>query len=78
MSDKVETVHLVFGITGHGVISTYCKAALQQTDTGWTSDVNYWGRVGIKTHKPWTSITVAPELVTCKQCAKLKREETQV
>jgi hypothetical protein len=60
-------VHLLYGITGHGVISTGCGAAMQHGSDRWDNKVNYWGRVGIRKHRPFTTITIDPSKVTCKR-----------
>lgn len=66
-TDKV--VHLLNGITGHAVISAYCRAAMQSAGSaGWDSNVNYWGKVGIRKHRPWTTLTRDIQQVTCKRC----------
>jgi hypothetical protein len=70
-----KQAHFIYGITGHGVISTLCGAALQHGSTRngdeWSNHVNYWGKVGIKKHRPFTHLTLDPAAVTCRRCLPL-------
>lgn len=66
-----KQVHFLYGITGHGVVSAFCGAAIQNGDDAWDNNVNYWGRVDIRKHRPITHLTLDPAAVTCKRCLLL-------
>lgn len=74
MKDEVEgvviddRVHLLYGITGHAVISTACGAQMQGGGGGeWNNNVNHWRRIGIKKYRPFTTVTLDPSKVTCRR-----------
>lgn len=66
-----KQVHFINGFTGFAVISAICGAAIQHGDGEWDNHVNYWGRTGIKKHRPITHLTLDPAAVTCKRCLPL-------
>lgn len=74
---KSKQIHFIYGITGHAVISALCGAAIQRGDGEWDNNVNYWGRVGIKRHRPITHLTLDPAAVTCNRCLPLVPKVTE-
>jgi len=60
-------VHLLAGVFGHAVIGTACGARMQSGEDGWDNEVNYWGGVGVRQERPFTTVTLDPSKVTCKR-----------
>lgn len=76
MSKKMDAlVCLIRGIVSHAAVGTYCGRAMQGSDRRWSSQVNYWGHIGIAKHKPIRMLAFDPKVVTCPECLRRMQKE---
>ena len=65
-----DRVHLIGHLHGCS-LSTACGAMMQPYSKGgrdgWTNEVNYWGKIGIRIERSFTTITLDPSKVTCRR-----------
>lgn len=61
-----DKVHLL-GSLHPMSLSTACGARMQPSDEGWSNEVNYWGKTGIRVERPFTTVTLDPSKVTCRR-----------
>jgi hypothetical protein len=61
-----DKVHLLEAV-GVCSLRTACGAAMQPHSDGWSNEVNYWGKIGVRIERPFTTLTLDPARVTCKR-----------
>lgn len=59
-------IHLIGSI--HMIaLSTACGAVMQPGGGQWDNEINYWGKIGVRKSRPFTTITLDHSKVTCRR-----------
>ena len=61
-----DRVHLM-GSMHQLSLSTACGAEMQPGEHEWDNHVNYWGKIGVRVRRPFTTVTFDPSKVTCRR-----------
>lgn len=61
-----DRVHLLDHI-GICCLVAGCGATMQPGSDTWDNEVNYWGKTGIRTERPFTTVTLDRSKVTCRR-----------
>lgn len=61
-----DRVHLL-GAIHMCSLSSACGAVMQPGTDSWDNEVNYWGKIGIRKERPFTTLTLDRAKVTCRR-----------